>query len=145
MMIGTRFVRGLFGAALLFGGVAAAAPACPDPVAAAAAKAVPDATLAKCTAQRAGYVVKMQRKDRSIVELDITAKGEIEQIEEVVPVAALPEAVTKAFAARYPTATITKAEKMTAADKRVSYELAFKSERGRREATFTEAGAFVEE
>ena len=55
------------------------------------------------------------------------------------------DAVMKAFAARYPKARVVKAEKETAADGKTSYELGFSTDKGRRSATFDEAGGFVEE
>ena len=118
---------------------------CPSVVTDAAKKACPDATVTRCVAEKSGFEVKMQKKDKSIVELDITSSGQIEQIEEVVPVTSLPAAVSKAFAARYPKQKIRKAEKQTKADKSVSFELAFKTGKGLKEATFNEDGTFVEE
>ncbi|MDB4962708.1 MAG: hypothetical protein JWP01_2707 [Myxococcales bacterium] len=125
--------------------IAGADTACPAVVTDAAKKAFPDATLTKCTAEDSIFEVKLQKKDKSIIELDVSAKGEIQQIEEVVPVAAVPGAVTKAFAARYPKATMLKAEKQTKADKSVSFEVAFKVEKTVKEATFKADGTFVEE
>ena len=124
---------------------AAATTTCPVAVTDAAKKAFPDATVTKCVAEKSSFEVKMQKKDKSIVELDISASGQIEQIEEVVPVSSLPAAVTKAFAAKYGKATILRAEKQTKADKSVSYEVAFKSGKTLKEATFKEDGTFVEE
>jgi hypothetical protein len=74
---------------------------------------------------------------------DISATGQIEQIEEVV--ACVPEAVTRAFAARYPKASMLKAEKQTRADHSITFELAFKTGKTVREATFRVDGTFVEE
>src|SRR5438477_11016440 len=95
---------------------------CPANITAAAKKAYPAATITKCKAEKTSFEVKMQNKDKSIIELDISAKGEIEQVEEVIATSAVPAIVTKAFAAKYPKLTITKAEKQTKADKSVSYE-----------------------
>jgi hypothetical protein len=145
-MTNLRIIRILFAGALLsLPAVAAAETTCPSTVTDAAKKAFPDATIMKCIAERAGFEVKMQKKDRSVVELDITAKGEIEQTEEVVPVASLPAAVTKAIAAKYPRTTVLKAEKETSSDKSVSFEVAFKVGKTLKEATFKEDGTFVEE
>ncbi|MBX3159668.1 MAG: PepSY-like domain-containing protein [Deltaproteobacteria bacterium] len=127
--------------------VAGAEPACPNRVVEAAKKAVPDAALAKCVAKKsgAGFEAVLRRKDKSLVEVVISAKGELEEMEEVVPISAIPPAVAKAFAARYPKATIAKAEKITKADKRVEFELAFKLGEAKKEATFKADGTFVEE
>jgi hypothetical protein len=128
--------------------VAGADTACPAAVTGAAKRAFPDATVTRCVAEKAGFEVKLQKRDGSVVELDVSARGEIQQIEEVVPVAALPAAVTRAFAARYPKASIHKVEKLTKADKRVSFELEFKLDevsKVTKEATFKDDGTFVEE
>jgi len=124
---------------------AVAAPACPAAVTDAAKKAFAGATITKCVAEKSSFEVKMKKADKTTVELDISAKGDIEQIEEVVPVASLPAAVTKAFATKYGKATILKAEKQTKADKSESFEVAFKVGKGLKEATFAADGTFVEE
>ena len=125
--------------------IATADTACPTAVTEAAKKAFPDATLTKCIPEKSSFEVKMKKKDRSMVELDISAKGEIEQIEEIVPVASVPAAVAKAFATRYPKAKMLKAERQTKADKSTSFEVAFKKGKAQKEATFKEDGTFVEE
>jgi hypothetical protein len=125
--------------------IAGADTACPSAVTDAAKKAFPQATITKCIAEKTIFEVKMQKADKSMLELDISAKGDIEQIEEVVPVSSVPAAVTKAFAAKYPKAAMLKAEKQTKADKSVSFEVAFKTDKHLKEATFKEDGTFVEE
>lgn len=125
--------------------VALADTACPAAVTDAAKKAFTGATITKCVAEKSIFEVKMKKADGSMVELDISPKGEIEQIEEVVPVSSIPAAVTKAFAARYAKASLLKAEKQTKADKSVTFEVAFKVGKGMKEATFKEDGTFVEE
>lgn len=125
--------------------LAGADPTCPTAVTDAAKRAFPGTALLKCAAEKSGFEVKLQKQDKSIVELDISARGDIEQIEEVVPLASLPQAVVKAFAARYPKVTMEKAEKQTKADKSVSFEIAFKTGKRRNEATFRADGTFVEE
>lgn len=119
--------------------------ACPAAVTDAAKKAFTGATITKCVAEKSIFEVVMQKADKTRVELDISASGHIEQIEEVVPVASLPPAVTKAFAAKYAKASPLKAEKQTKADKSVTFEVAFKVGKGMKEATFKEDGTFVEE
>ena len=123
--------------------LATAAPVCPTPVTDAARKAFPDAKLTRCVPEGAIFEVVMQNKDRSVVELDISATGQIEQVEEVV--ASVPPPVSKAFTARYPRASMLKAEKQTKADNSVTYEIAFKSGKTLKEATFRADGTFVEE
>lgn len=118
---------------------------CPSAVTDAAKKAYPDATVTRCAPDEGNYEVKLTKKDKSKIELVVTAKGDIEATEEVVTVSSLPEVVTKAFAAKYGKAQILKAEKETLADKSVSYELAWKSGKSLKEATFKADGTFVEE
>ena len=52
---------------------------------------------------------------------------------------------SKAFRVKYPKAKPSKAEKMTAANESVSFEIAFNTDAGKREAMFTQHGMFVEE
>ena len=85
------------------------------------------------------------KADGGKVEVDVGPDGKILQIEEAIGVDKLPAAVLKAFAAKYPKAKVDTAEKQTPASGTPSYELAFASGAGRKEATFTEAGQFVEE
>lgn len=129
---------------LLSTNVAFADGACPAAATDAAKKKFPDATITKCIAEKSRFEVKMEKKDHSRIEVEVTAKGEILAIEEIVPVSALPEVVTKAFAAKYPKATANKVEKITM-PKITSYEIAFTVGKQRREATFEENGTFVEE
>ncbi|CAN5907390.1 hypothetical protein BH11MYX2_BH11MYX2_26990 [soil metagenome] len=56
----------------------------------------------------------------------------------------VPEAVTKAFAGKYPKAKATKAEKIEKGTE-VTYELAWMDGKKKREATFKADGTFVEE
>ena len=139
-----RTIQILVFASLTTSAIAATETPCPAAVTAAANKAFPGGKITKCIAENHSFEVKMQTKDKSMVELDIAANGDIDQIEQEIPVASLPAAVTKAFAARYPKATILKAEKQTKANKTVTFEVAFKHDK-RKEATFKEDGTFVEE
>jgi len=125
--------------------VAVADTKCPPRVTAAAKKTFPKATLVTCARHGSGYEAKLEKPDTSMVELDISANGEIEQIEEIIPVSDVPAAVSKAFAAKYGKATMLRAEKQTRADKRVSFEVAFKVGKSLKEATFRSDGTFVEE
>lgn len=119
---------------------------CPAAVTNAAKKAFPDGTVNKCKAEEGNFEVKLTKKDGSKIEADISAKGELLQTEEVVAVASLPKAVTDAFAKKYPKATATKAEKQVRlADKTTTFEVAFKTDKGKKEATFKDDGTFVEE
>jgi hypothetical protein len=111
---------------------------CPKPVTGAIAKAYPKASVKSCKAEGANFEARLVHPD---LELDLAPDGTILATEEKVAVAALPEAVKKAFAARYPKAKAERAEKETTAGGKVSYEIAF----GKTEATFAADGTFVEE
>jgi hypothetical protein len=122
--------------------------ACTPTVKAAVFKAFPDATIDKCKAEKehgqAIVEVKLTRKDGSRIELDVGLDGKILQTEEKISVDKVPPAVMKAFAARYPKAKASAAEKQSA-EKSTSYEIAFLVDGAKKEATFTEDGKFVEE
>jgi Putative beta-lactamase-inhibitor-like, PepSY-like len=117
---------------------------CPTAATDAAKRKFPDATMTKCVAEGSKFEVKLEKKDHARVEVEVTATGEILAIEEVVPVSALPQAVSKAFATKYPKSTTQKVEKITT-PKGTSYEIEFTTANKRREATFAENGTFVEE
>ncbi len=87
----------------------------------------------------------MTKAGGGAIEADVTAAGAIVQIEEPVAVDQVPAAVMRAFAAKYPKAKATRAEKQTLSTGKVSYELAFHGDKGKTEATFTEDGTFVEQ
>lgn len=127
----------------------AAPTACPQPVTAVIARTFPKSTITKCKAEhehgRDQFEVKLTKADGAKAEVDVAADGKILQIEEKVPVDKLPTAVVKAFSAKYPKAKIDAAEKQTPAEGPASYELGFATDSGRKEATFTEDGKFVEE
>ena len=136
---------------LLAGGTALAAPrpACPASVTAAATKSVAGTTVTACKPEHEDgidkFEVKLTRKDRSIVEVDVSTDGKILAIEEAIALDKLPAAVTKAFAARYPKARPSKAEQQVVTDKGTFYELAFTDGGKHKEATFKPDGGFVEE
>lgn len=128
-------------------GAVAKPPSCPGPVADTVAKAHPGARVLSCKKEmekgKPQYEVKLNSKGTRL-ELDVSPAGEILQTEEKVPLSSVPVPVLSAFAARYPKAKPSRAEKQTKADGQVTYELAFR--RGRKiEATFDEAGKFVEQ
>jgi hypothetical protein len=117
--------------------------ACPDAVTAAVTKAYPDAKQSPCEAEHEDgkdvFEIKIAKADGSKAEVELTADGTITGIEEVVP--SMPDAVQKAFAAKYPGATAMRIEKVTIPGKPAMYELKLEG----KEATFTETGDFVEE
>src|SRR5258706_16077593 len=86
------------------------APACPKTITDAALKLVPGGKVTKCSSHTDHFGVHLDKKDGGKIELVLNAKGEVQETEEVVAVSALPAAVSKAFAARYPKIAATKAE-----------------------------------
>jgi hypothetical protein len=91
------------------------------------------------------YEVKITLKDGKRMELDVDTAGQILLTEEYVELAAVPPAVMTAFAAKYPGAKPSKAERQTAADGSVNYELAFGAGAAAKEATFAADGTPVED
>lgn len=121
---------------------------CPTAVTTAVMKAFPKSTLGACKAEHEHgkdlFEVKLTKSSGEKVEVDVAPDGTVLQVEEKIAVDALPAAVKKAFAARYPKAKATGAEMQTAG-KNIRYEIAFTADQGRKEATFAADGTFVEE
>lgn len=121
--------------------------ACPAAVTAGVMKAFPRATVGACKAAHEHgkdlFEVKITKAGGGKVEVDVAPDGTILQIEESITVDALPGAVKKAFAAKYPKARPSAAEKQTA-DKDVKYEIAFEVDGKKKEATFGADGSFLE-
>ena len=119
------------------------AGSCPPAVLAAVTKAYPDAKQDACKGEHEDgkdvFEIKIAKGDGSRAEVQLAADGTILETEEVV--AAMPDAVAKAFAAKYPGATATRIERVTPTGKPSAFEIKFAG----KEATFTEAGGFVEE
>jgi hypothetical protein len=122
---------------------ASAGGGCPPAVPAAVTKAYPDAKQSACEGEHEDgmeiFEVKITKADGSTAELELSANGTILATEEVV--AAMPDPVAKAFAAKYPGAEPRKIERITSPGKPVVFEIAFAG----KEATFSETGDFVEE
>lgn len=122
-----------------------AAGGCPPAIAAAVTKAFPDATQRSCAGEHEDgmdiFEVKLAKADGGAAEVEVSADGTILQVEEVITTATLPEPVAKAFAAKYPGVTATRVERVTRPAKGTSFEIKFPG----KEATFSDAGAFVEE
>jgi hypothetical protein len=125
-------------------------PACPAAVTSAVAKAYPDGTVSSCKHEvedgHEQFEVKLTRKAGGMLELDVSPDGKILQTEEQIELKDVPDAVTKAFAAKYPKAKATRAERELHADGNTYYELGFVGGKGKKqEATFAADGKFVEE
>ena len=135
--------------ALLASVVPALASPCPSKVTDAVLRAHAGAVVGECKQETEDgivqYEVKITLKDGKRAELDVDPGGTILLTEEYVELAAVPPAVMTAFAAKFPGAKATKGEKQTAADGKVTYELAFGSGAAQQEATFTADGAPLEE
>ncbi len=131
---------------LLLTSVALAEP-CPAAVTEAVKKAFPDGAITKCAAHlekgQKQFEAKVTR-GKARLEIDLSPTGDILLIEEPIALADLPSLVAKAFATRYPKAKATKAEKMTKGTE-ATFEIAFQLGGRRKEATFSQAGDFVEE
>jgi hypothetical protein len=136
---------------LLFATPTSAEPAatCPPAVTKSITKAFPKAAIAGCKTEREHgqdvVEVKLSEAGRASTTVDVSPDGTILQVESVIAVDALPAAVKKAFAARYPKAKPIGAEQQVAAKGSTRFEIAFTASGGRKEATFAEDGTFVEE
>jgi hypothetical protein len=136
---------------LLFATPTFAEPAatCPPTVIKSIAKAFPKAAIAGCKTEREHgqdvVEVKITEAGRTPTIIDATPDGTILQVESAIAVDALPDAVKKAFTARYPKAKPVSAEQQVSPKGSTRYEIAFASSAGRKEATFAEDGKFVEE
>lgn len=136
--------------ALFAGPALVAAGNCPVAVTKAALGAHPKAKVTACRAEsehgRAQYSVTLAVDASRSLELDVSPEGKVLLTEERLAVEALPKSVREAFAAKYPGAKASRAEKEVTAEGAVSYELAFSDARGKKhEATFHEDGSFVDE
>jgi hypothetical protein len=119
----------------------AAAGGCPPNISAAVAKQYPDAKQTSCESEHEDGKDIFEVKLSTGAEIELSPDGTITAMEEVVPTSALPDAVTKAFATKYPGAQAEKAEKISHPGKSASFEIKFAG----KEATFSEAGELVEE
>lgn len=142
-------VRTTVALALGFATTLVAAGDCPVAVSTAARKAHPGATVQACKQEHENgttqYEVKLDGKGGERIELDVSPEGNILLTEEVVSLATVPPAVVSALQSKYAGAAPKRAEKQTAADGKVTYELAFSAGGKKKEATFTADGTFVEE
>jgi hypothetical protein len=122
---------------------------CPVAVITSASRAFPGAKLIACKAAKDAwsdrFEVKLARKVGGAIEVDFASNGNVLQIQETTAITKLPDAVAKAFKAKYPRAKANHAEKQTITDKGVFFEIAFKVDGKTKKATFAAAGAFVEE
>lgn len=118
------------------------ATSCPASVTATVTRTYPDGKLGPCEAEHEDgkdiYEVKVTLPSGDL-EVELSTEGVITQTEQVVPT--MPEPVAKAFAAKYPGEQVSRVERHTRPGKADTFEVRF----GAKEATFTDAGEFVEE
>lgn len=124
------------------------AAACPDPVRQSIARELTGATITSCKPEKADgheqYEVKLDQAGHKM-EVDVAPDGTILQSEMVIPITEVPAKVMAAFAAKYPGAKSTRAEKQVRRGKGTFYELMFDAQPKAKEVTFAEDGTFVEE
>jgi hypothetical protein len=123
--------------------------ACPAPVKAAIAKAYPESKIVRCARTKEDgkvvYEALIKTSAGKSLELDVTPQGSLLQTEETVALDAVPPAVMQGLETRFPKAQATRAVKQTAANGKVSYEMAFRLGKAKKEATFSEDGTLLEE
>ena len=119
--------------------------ACPVAIHDAVTSAYPHAQQLGCKPEREDghdqYEVKLVQADGSSAEVELAPDGTITQLEERIAITVLPAEVTRAFAAKYPGTTPTRAERITQPGKPMQFELAVGLHE---EVTFTAAGELVE-
>ena len=122
---------------------------CPPAVTAAVLKAHAGATIASCKQEQGNgktqFEVKLAATTGKGIELDVSPDGTILLTEQYVAMNEVPPEVMKAFASKYGAAKPTRGEMQTAADGKVTYEIAFAAGSKKKEATFGSDGTFVEE
>lgn len=145
MMIKRLFVAG----ALLALVVPVLAAECPPAVKKSVERAHAGATIASCKElQEDGkvqYEAKITTKAGKKIDLDINPAGDILQTEESVALETVPAAVLKSLAAEYQGAKPVSAVRLSRADGKILYEIAFETGGAKKEATFSAAGKAVDE
>ena len=122
---------------------------CPAAVTSAVLKAHAGATVVACRQEvedgKTQYEVKITGKDGRRIDCDVSPAGQILLTEEYLDLKEVPAPVMAAFAAKYAGAQATAAEKQTASDGKVTYEIAFGKGDAKKSASFDAAGKFLEE
>ena len=117
----------------------------PTPIVDAFKKAYPNAVIKNAAKETEGgkTVWEVESTDNGLArDLVYNPDGTVVDIEEEVPVASLPPAVTAALKAKFPKAAITKAEKLFKG-KVMTYEMTITGAGGVKAAEFTPEGKFV--
>lgn len=122
---------------------------CPAAVTSAVEKAHSSAKVLGCTHEledgAAVYEAEVRTSDGKELELLVGSDGSILETEEKIPAAELPAAVLQALHTKHADATVKKAERLTAGNGDVSFEIAFVSGGRKEELTVTEAGVLVDD
>ena len=107
------------------------------------------ASITGCKAEhedgRDQFEVKLADRTGGRSEVDLAPDGTVLQIEQESALDQVPGPVMTAFAAKYPGAKPSRAEKQTHPGHGTTYELAFTADGKRREITFAEDGRLVGE
>jgi len=126
-----------------------AAAECPPSVTAAVQKAHAGAVIASCKKEQENgktqFSVKLAATDGKRIELDVSPDGTIVLTEQPIAVSEVPSEVMNAFATKYGAAKAIGAEMQTDQDGKITYEIEFKADTKKKEATFGSDGTFVEE
>jgi len=144
-----KTVTGVLATIAFTAGLPAVAKDCPPAVISSIEKAHSGAKTLACKDEHERgqilYEAKVRTADGRKLELDIRPDGAIVLTEEHIATSAVPPAVLQALHAKYPDATVKEAERLTAADGAISFEVEISSAGREKSMTVTEAGAFVEE
>ena len=144
-----KIVTGVFATIAWTACLPAFATDCPTAVISSIEKAHSGSKTLDCKDEREGgqilYEAKIRTADGRRLELGIRPDGAILFTEERIATSAVPAAVLQSLHARYADATVKEAERVTAANGQISFEVEFNSGGREKSMTVTEAGAFVEE
>jgi hypothetical protein len=118
---------------------------CPPAVSVGVEKAFSGGKILSCKLEteegHTQYNVRIKTKDGKNLGVDADKDGKILLTEEDLAPSAVPPAVMKSFAAKYPGAKAKATVKETKPDGTISYEIAF----GSKNATFSQDGSFISE
>lgn len=141
-------VTGILATMALAAGLPTFAGDCPAAVTSAVEKAHAGAKALACKSEREGgatlYEVELRTADGRTLELEVHPDGMILLTEEQIVTSEVPAAVSEALHTTYAGATVRDAERLTAANGEISYEISFTSGGRKQSMTVTEAGALVE-
>ena len=144
-----RNVTCLFAMIACAAGVPAVAKDCPAAVTSAIERAHSGAKTVTCQEEREEgtilYEARIRTTDGKKLELEIRPDGTILLTEEHIAASALPAAVLQSLHAKYADAAVEEAERLTAPNGDVSFEVVFASGGGKKSITVSEGGVSVED